>query len=113
MLLRRQSIINACDRALSYVDKKRSAAMDDLITQFAANDKQPFWSKVFRRKWVPLGREELREFVINYDPRYKIMIDQTKDLYETATALKVAAELAEHEFMDVDLKDLYQFHVTL
>ena len=104
--VKRELVLRACDRALEAVEDLRNKDINGIIDRYAALQRQSFWGRLFRRKYVPLTREELLEVIKKYDSEYPKLATRWDDIELAAKKYKVMAEVSDREVICVDFNEL-------
>lgn len=111
MLLQRQAVIKACDRAIAYIEQRRRDRFEARVDYYLSLAKPGFFTRLFRVKWEPPSREAVRIAVEQNDPVMVEIVMEHQDLYNLALKLRTAARISTYDVMEVDMNDLYMFHV--
>lgn len=111
MLLQRQAVIKACDRVIAFVEQRRHERFEARVDHYLTLAKPGFFTRLFRLKWSPPPRDTIRQVVKQYDLTVLEIEMEHQNLYETALKLRTAARISTYDVMEVDMNDLYMFHV--
>jgi NitT/TauT family transport system substrate-binding protein len=86
MLLQRQAVIKACDRAIAYIEQRRIDRIEARVDYYLSLAKPGFFTRLFRLKWEPPSRDVVRIAVEQNDPTMSEIIMEHQDLYDLALA---------------------------
>ena len=111
MLLQRQAVIKACDRAIAYIEQRRIDRLEARVDYYLTLAKPGFFTRLFRLKWTPPTRDVVRIAVRQNDPTVIEIEMEHQSLYELAHSLRTAARISTYDVMEVEMSDLYKFHI--
>lgn len=111
MLLQRQAVIKACDRAIAFIEQRRRERFEARVDYYMSLAKPGFFTRLFGLKWSPPSRDVVRIAVRQNDSIVMEIEMEHQSLYELAHSLRTAARISTYDVMEVELSDLYKFHI--